>query len=134
MIYMKASPHHLDSQIGQNIKKNRLKNGVTTKALATLLDVSFQQIQKYEKGQNRIPSSSLFIISKFLGVPVGIFFEDLNEQPNEMKENLEDFKHIKNVSDHEITNLVNNYTKIQDQEIRKKILSLTVTLQSTQES
>ena len=108
---MKTPPSNLDTQIGQSLKRTRLESGVTTQEIAKLLHISFQQIQKYEKGQNKIPSSSLFLVSKFLDVQINSFFKNINEEPYQMKEELEEFKEFKNASDREITNLVNHYSK-----------------------
>ena len=85
--------------IGSNLKAIRGNAGVSQEMLSQHLDISFQQIQKYEKGQNRISASSLYEISKILNCDVREFFigisnDDLEtDKPiNELVKNTEAFK------------------------------------------
>ena len=74
---MSSSPHPIDVHVGARIRLRRRLLGMSQSKLARLLGVSFQQIQKYEKGHNRIGSSSLFRLACLLAVPVEFFFADL---------------------------------------------------------
>jgi transcriptional regulator with XRE-family HTH domain len=65
----------VDKHVGSRVRMRRLMLGVTQEALAGVLDVTFQQVQKYEKGTNRISASRLQHISQILQVPVHFFFE-----------------------------------------------------------
>lgn len=67
----------VDKRIGQRVKQRRLELGMSQERLAELLGVTFQQIQKYEKGLNRVAASRLFELSSALGVALGYFFEGL---------------------------------------------------------
>jgi len=67
----------VDKRIGQRVKQRRLELGLSQERLAELLGVTFQQIQKYEKGANRIAASRLFDLSGALNVAVTYFFEGL---------------------------------------------------------
>ncbi|KAF0183079.1 MAG: helix-turn-helix transcriptional regulator [Hyphomonadaceae bacterium] len=67
----------VDKRIGQRVKQRRLELGMSQERLAELLGVTFQQIQKYEKGVNRVAASRLFELSSALGVALGYFFEGL---------------------------------------------------------
>ncbi len=67
-----------DKHIGKRIKLRRQTTGVTQSGLAEALGLSFQQIQKYETGKNRISSSRLVDIAKALGVKPAWFFRGLN--------------------------------------------------------
>jgi transcriptional regulator with XRE-family HTH domain len=67
----------VDKRIGQRVKQRRLELGMSQERLADLLGVTFQQIQKYEKGVNRVAASRLFELSSALGVALGYFFEGL---------------------------------------------------------
>lgn len=69
----------IDKNIGIRLRALRKERGVTQDAMADFLGISFQQIQKYEAGTNRLSASVLWEISVFLGVPVGSFFLDLDE-------------------------------------------------------
>lgn len=68
----------VDEHIGKRVKSRRLQIDLSQEKLADLVGVTFQQIQKYENGVNRVAASRLWEMAKALGVPVGFFFEGLN--------------------------------------------------------
>jgi transcriptional regulator with XRE-family HTH domain len=74
---MKRSPNPTDIHVGSRIRMRRLMLGNSQTELAEALGVTFQQVQKYEKGANRVSASRLQQISLFLQVPVPFFFEGL---------------------------------------------------------
>jgi transcriptional regulator with XRE-family HTH domain len=67
----------IDRRIGQRVRSRRLEIGMSQERLAELLGVTFQQVQKYEKGVNRIAASRLHDISNALDMPVARFFEGM---------------------------------------------------------
>jgi len=67
----------VDKRIGQRVKQRRLEMGMSQERLAELLGVTFQQIQKYEKGVNRVAASRLFELAAALGVGLAYFYEGL---------------------------------------------------------
>lgn len=67
----------VDRKIGERIRSRRLEIGMSQERLAHLIGVTFQQVQKYEKGVNRISASRLFEVSLALDLPVSHFFENL---------------------------------------------------------
>lgn len=67
-------PNTLDHKIGLKVRSRRLEIGMSQERLAEKLGVTFQQIQKYEKGVNRIAASRLFAVAKALDVTVAFFF------------------------------------------------------------
>lgn len=67
----------VDRRIGQRVRSRRLEIGMSQERLAELLGVTFQQVQKYEKGVNRIAASRLHDISNALDMPVSRFFEGM---------------------------------------------------------
>ena len=69
----------VDRRLGQRVRARRLEIGMSQEKLAELLGVTFQQVQKYEKGVNRIAASRLFVISSALDMPVGRFFDGLSD-------------------------------------------------------
>lgn len=73
---MAKKPDPVDIHVGKSIRIFRVAKGLSQSAVADALGVSFQQVQKYEKGVNRVGSSRLSRLSKILGVPVNSFFED----------------------------------------------------------
>jgi transcriptional regulator with XRE-family HTH domain len=70
----KRSPTAADSQVGASIRAHRLLASMSQDHLAQRLGVSFQQIQKYEKGMNRVGAGRLPLIAEIFGVPVGALF------------------------------------------------------------
>lgn len=74
---MKTKPRagKLDETIGANMYQFRQAKGLSQIDLAYAADVTFQQIQKYEKGTNRVSAATLFIIAGYMGVPIKRFFE-----------------------------------------------------------
>ncbi|CCG09720.1 helix-turn-helix domain-containing protein [Pararhodospirillum photometricum] len=69
--------HYVDTHVGQKIRQRRIALNMDQESLARRVGVSFQQIQKYERGTNRVSASRLFDIARALGVEVGFFFRDL---------------------------------------------------------
>ena len=67
----------VDKHLGEFVRASRLKAAMGQEALAEILGVTFQQVQKYEKGVNRISASRLYDISLALGVPIQEFFKDV---------------------------------------------------------
>ena len=67
----------IDIHVGRRLREARLAKGMSQEALGKALGISFQQVQKYEKGSNRIGGSRLWDISNILETPVGFFFEGL---------------------------------------------------------
>jgi transcriptional regulator with XRE-family HTH domain len=83
----KDGPHPTDKHVGSRVRMRRLMLGLSQTQLGQTLGVSFQQLQKYEKGTNRISSSRLAQLSGILQVPIPFFFEGLppsekNETPS----------------------------------------------------
>lgn len=72
----KRKPTSIDAHIGTCIRLRRMQVGMSQEKLAGLLGLTFQQIQKYEKGTNRIGAGRLFEIAHLFGVTVSYFFED----------------------------------------------------------
>jgi transcriptional regulator with XRE-family HTH domain len=72
---MKKSPNPVDKHVGSRIRTRRLLVGLSQEKLGEGLGITFQQIQKYEKGTNRISASRLQQASRVLGVPVEYFYE-----------------------------------------------------------
>jgi transcriptional regulator with XRE-family HTH domain len=73
----RRDPNYIDVHVGSRIRMRRQLISMSQEKLGELLGITFQQVQKYEKGSNRISASRLFYTAKILGVPVQSFFEDL---------------------------------------------------------
>lgn len=75
-----TGPDPVDVHVGRRLRLRRTLLNLSQEQLANAVGVTFQQIQKYERGSNRISASRLYDISKVLGVPVAFFFEDIGEE------------------------------------------------------
>lgn len=97
--------HPVDIHVGQTLKQLRKLRGLSQSEVAGKLDVSFQQIQKYEVGANRIAASRLFELSKILGVPASHFFAGINDEGNDTDRNNPDviiMKALAAIKDHDL--------------------------------
>ena len=73
----RRDPNYIDVHVGTRMRMRRQLINMSQERLGELLGITFQQIQKYEKGSNRISASRLFYSAKTLGVPVQFFFDGL---------------------------------------------------------
>ncbi|NKL33268.1 helix-turn-helix domain-containing protein [Rhizobium leguminosarum bv. viciae] len=122
---MKAkSPNSIDVYVGNRVRVRRKTLGMTQNGLAELLGITFQQIQKYEKGTNRIGASRLQRISEILRVPVGFFFENGGSGPSDTATSeLNSF-----LSSKEGLALNKAFIAIEDPNIRQKLVALAKSL------
>jgi transcriptional regulator with XRE-family HTH domain len=74
-------PDPVDVHVGKRLKLRRTLVGMSQERLGELLGVTFQQIQKYERGANRMGSSRLFAIGRILNTPIAWFFDEMEEDP-----------------------------------------------------
>jgi len=73
----KAFPNPIDVHVGQRIRQRRTLLGMSQEKLAEAIGLTFQQVQKYERGRNRVSSSRLFDLTRILDVPISYFFEEM---------------------------------------------------------
>ena len=78
---MTETAHPIDIYVGKRIRDRRKYLRLTQRSLGEELGVTFQQIQKYEQGKNRVSSSSLYKLARLLDVAIGYFFEDIGGKP-----------------------------------------------------
>ena len=76
---LRDGPNPVDVHVGRRVRERRVSLGMSQTSLGEYLRLTFQQIQKYEKGTNRISASKLWALSHFFKVPVEWFFEGLVE-------------------------------------------------------
>ena len=122
----------VDVYVGTRLKIRRLELGLSQNKIGEMTGITFQQVQKYEKGSNRIGSSRLYEFAKILKVPVSYFFEQYeltfgdNGVLSDNRASFDDDKD--NVSEKEILTLIKNFSAIKDPNVRKSIISLAKTL------
>ncbi len=124
----KRTMNPIDAHVGGRVRLRRMLIGMSQERLGELLGVTFQQIQKYEKGTNRIGASRLFEVAEVLDVPVQFFFDDLvgaSERANRgvAEADREPFV-LDFVSSAEGLALNRAYVKIKDPKLRRRVLDL----------
>src|SRR5579863_5515162 len=72
----RRSPHPVDIHVGGRVRQRRTVLGLSQERLGEAIGLTFQQVQKYERGTNRIGASRLYDLSLVLNVPVGFFYEE----------------------------------------------------------
>ncbi len=129
----KKKPNPIDIHVGSRVRLRRMLVGMSQEKLGEKLGLTFQQVQKYEKGTNRIGASRLYQIANILGVEVQFFFEDM---PGEVLKSLPTqpeggFKEADNapfvmdfVSSSEGLQLNRHYSEIDNPTVRKRVLDL----------
>jgi transcriptional regulator with XRE-family HTH domain len=118
-------PSGIDRVVGQRIRWRRRELKLTQERLGELLELTFQQVQKYEKGVNRVSAGRLYEIAGVLGVPINYFFEGAEEfleaEQSEFAED-EDEPHAP-VMTPETLELISAFQKIEDVSLRKSLLN-----------
>ena len=117
----------IDRKIGQRVRSRRLEIGMSQERLAELLGITFQQVQKYEKGVNRIAASRLFDIAASLQQPVAKFYEGLSARAGGAAESRQN--HVDDaLATPEGAQLMSVFASIRSQRVRRKVLELVRTL------
>ncbi len=115
----------IDVEVGLRIKQRRKLLSISQKNLGAAAGVSFQQIQKYENGVNRVSASSLKAISDFLGTQPSYFYGgDAASKQSGFAESGDGFDVVKMLRDPELRELSRAFTTIKDESVRKNILDL----------
>lgn len=127
-----GKPNPVDVHVGSRVRLRRTLLGLSQEKLGDALGLTFQQVQKYERGANRIGASRLFDLSRVLDVPVSFFFDDMSLDATERKPAVE--IDIGDMSQHgfdvdpmarrETLELVRAYYRIKDPLVRKRVFEL----------
>ena len=118
----KKSPNQVDRHIGSRVRARRLMLGMSQEKLADALGLTFQQVQKYEKGVNRIGASRLLHIAGILDVRIEFFFEGL---PGLRAGGFSDDSLVAEfLTRSESDRLVRGFLKLKDDEARRKVADL----------
>jgi transcriptional regulator with XRE-family HTH domain len=141
-----SRPSPIDIHVGSRVRLRRTLLGMSQERLGDALGLTFQQVQKYERGVNRVGASRLFDISRVLDVPISYFFDDMPEGLSEtpvsgprgrmygFAEAQEPF--AAGVDDHmnkrETLELVRAYYRITDPAVRKRMFDLMKSLAPTE--
>ncbi len=117
------SAHDIDVYVGQRLRERRTALGISQGRLGRHLGLTFSQVQKYEKGSNRIGAGRLFQIASFLGVPTSHFFDELGPEGPRRAETSEGGRRG-NASADEIRILTEAFDAITDDGTRASVLAL----------
>jgi transcriptional regulator with XRE-family HTH domain len=117
-------PDPVDVEVGHRIRIERLARGLSQTALANQLGVTFQQVQKYEKGVNRVGAGRLTKIAEVLGVAVGTFFTGKEMLDNERTAADGEASPLKLLTVSGAFRLLRAYADIEDTNLRRAIVDL----------
>lgn len=115
-------PDPVDVHVGSRIRMRRLLLGMNQETLADALGLTFQQVQKYEGGANRVSASRLSAMAEILGVPISYFFGDL--QTTDTAVDPADKERRERLQRPETIELIRLYYAIPDQQIRHQFLDM----------
>ncbi len=127
----------IDVHVGARVRLRRSLLGMSQEKLGVALGLTFQQVQKYERGANRVGASRLFDLSRVLDVPVSFFFDDMPEGLERMAPGLIaggtdpdtcDLPELDPLAKRETLELVRAYYRIARPEVRKRVYDLAKTL------
>jgi transcriptional regulator with XRE-family HTH domain len=132
-------PNPIDEFVGKRVRLQRVLMGLSQEKLGTALGLTFQQVQKYEKGTNRIGASRLQEIAKILGVPPGFFFEGAPTPVADLSQNsgFSEREHASSyvsdfISTVEGMQLTKAFVRIRKRAVRQRIVDLVTTLASAE--
>jgi transcriptional regulator with XRE-family HTH domain len=122
----KKQANPVDAHVGHRVRLRRMLIGMSQERLGELLGLTFQQVQKYEKGINRIGAGRLFEVAGILGVPISFFYEDAdaNGSPSGFSEAGEPPPVMEFLASGEGLQLSLAFMRIKDVKVRRRILDL----------
>jgi transcriptional regulator with XRE-family HTH domain len=130
----KKNPNPIDKHVGSRVRMRRLMVNMSQERLGEALGITFQQVQKYEKGANRIGASRLQQISRILGVPVEFFFEGAPTTEFAPVAGFGEMPQPSLVSDFLATSegvqLTRAFVRIRDPQVRRRLVDLVEALAS----
>jgi transcriptional regulator with XRE-family HTH domain len=127
-------PNPIDVHVGARLRLRRTLLGMSQEKLGEAIGLTFQQVQKYERGANRVGASRLYDLGRVLDVPVSFFFDDINPEtaaaargePNEGVAETAPHRYEPDpMMRRETLELVRAYYRIPDPQIRRRLFDLT---------
>lgn len=138
-----GSPNPVDVHVGKRIRLRRTLLGYSQQVMARKLGLTFQQLQKYEKGHNRVGASRLWDISRILNVPMDFFFQEMDKEIQDNSPMMQGSQEclmfnqelpeidLDPMKKQETIELVSAYYKISNRALAKQIFDLVVSLSKT---
>jgi len=135
-----GKPNPVDVHVGNRVRLRRTLLGMSQEKLGESLGLTFQQVQKYERGANRIGASRLWDLSRVLDCPVAFFFEEMDSEtqsasPRNLSVETPDLEPREGdqMTKRETLELVRAYYKIRDYHVRRRIYELAKSLATNKE-
>lgn len=137
-----GKPNPIDVHVGARVRLRRTLLGMSQEKLGEAIGLTFQQVQKYERGANRIGASRLYDLSRVLDVPVSFFFDDMSDDAAQqsprmivagLSEELPVSLEIDPMTKRETLELVRAYYRITDPQVRKRVFELAKALANAAE-
>lgn len=133
------TPRPVDVHVGGRLRLRRTLLGMSQEKLGDAVNLTFQQIQKYERGANRMGASRLFEMSQVVGVPVSYFFDEMSAEVKATRGAQAEVVNDGSTENDPLTRretleLVRAYYKITDPKVRKRMFELTKTLGKSEEA
>lgn len=116
-------PNDVDAHVGARLRQRRMLLGISQEQLAEMLGLTFQQVQKYERGTNRVSASRLFQLARALETPITWFFDEMGPERAAEKAEVGD-EDYDPMSRRETLELVRVYSRIDDRKVRKKLYEM----------
>lgn len=132
-----GKPNPIDVHVGARVRLRRTLLGLSQEKLGDAIGLTFQQVQKYERGANHIGASRLFDLSRVLDVPISFFYEDMNDDVREQspgqlharnEEPLSYESDADPLTKRESIQLIRNYYRISDEGARRGLFDLASSL------
>lgn len=131
-----GKPNPVDIHVGSRVRLRRTLLGHSQEKLGEAVGLTFQQIQKYERGANRIGASRLYHLSRVLDVPVSFFFEDMSPEVSGkggrsapgLAERIQEEFSVDPLAKRETLELVRAYYRIKEPTVRKRLFDLAKSL------
>lgn len=121
----KKIPHPVDVHVGGQVRMRRVLLGMSQEKLGEELGLTFQQVQKYEKGSNRIGASRLFDVSRILEVPIAYFYEGLggsSEQQGGLAEDSQSRYMAEFAQSNDCVQLMKAFIQIKQPHVRRSVI------------
>lgn len=140
-----GSPNPIDVHVGQRIRVRRCNLGLSQEKFASMLGLTFQQIQKYEAGTNRIGCSRLWDIGQVLQVPVSYFFDEMDKDITDksprklLNQNTADCSFVGEAVDDPLLDtrnmsIISAFQRIRNPEVAKHLYRLIISMSATVEA
>jgi transcriptional regulator with XRE-family HTH domain len=132
----KGGPNPIDIHVGARVRLRRMILGLSQESLGKSLGLTFQQVQKYEKGVNRVGASRLFQLSNLLDVPVQFFYDDYDVKTGSRSFGMAEpdigDAFMKFVNSPEGVQLCRHFSAIEDPQVKKRVLDLVKSIAETE--